>query len=95
MAIGKIPTKAEIDQAAPQLLLAIDNVLRGGGWVRYAEWLDRTADGVLTAAPYNYTQAEVNTLKAAFNLTEAVRDLWNAPNGARFNAEQLWGPGIG
>lgn len=69
----------------------IEYALNSGDWLRLAEFFDDTPDATLLAAPWNWTQEQINVVKGAFNLTEGVQALWNEPNGARFLAKQIWG----
>ena len=89
--VGTPVTPEQLNALMGPSLKAVDEVLNSGEWLRMAEFFDATTDAVLLAAPYNWTQEQINTVKAAFNEMQDVQTLWNEPNGARFFAKQIWG----
>lgn len=89
--VGTPVTPEQLNARMGPALKMIEEVLNRGDWLSLAEFFDATPDADLLAAPYNWTQEQVNTVKAAFNETKGVQTLWNEPNGARFFAKQVWG----
>lgn len=93
MAIN-MPTKEQLEAQIKVAFLEADRVLMNGNWTKLATFFDENADGVFTAAPYNWTQDQVNRVKAALNLMEGVQAEYTEANGARFQMKQDWGTGL-
>lgn len=89
--VGTPVTPVQMNALMGPSLKAIDAVLNSGDWKRCQEFLLATPDAVLLTDPWNWTQTQINVVKAAFTETQEVADLWNAENGARFFAKQIWG----
>lgn len=89
--VGTPVTPEQLNAQMGPALKEVEKVLNSGQWLALAEFFDATTDAVLLAAPYNWTQEQINLVKAAFNETQEVQTLWNEPNGARFFAKQIWG----
>lgn len=89
--VGTPVTPIQLNALMGPSLKAIDTVLNSGDWKRCKEFLDATPDSVLLAAPWSWTQDQVNLVKAAFTETQGTADDWNSENGPRFFAKQIWG----
>lgn len=94
MAVLNMPTKDQLESQVKVALQEFDRIVADGNWTKLEQFFDDTTDAVLLAAPYNWSQAQINVVKAAFNLVDDVRALYLAANGAQFQVKQITGTGL-
>lgn len=73
MAAGYQVTLADVNNNAGRVAIALRKAFEDV--VVYKTWLDATTDGVLTGAPINMLQADVNILRSAFVDLNQLNDI--------------------
>jgi hypothetical protein len=94
MSLGIGNTKSDVDNRSGLAAIALRDA-----FVKikdFQTYLAATPDATLTAAPYGFTQQEVNTLKSAFNDLDLLRTIFEGIatqlvlKDFRTFAKQLW-----
>lgn len=98
MSVGIFPTKEQIDNNGGGLLKNVNDAIARAEAMN--AWLAATPDATLLAAPYGYSQGEINILKSAFSDMAILATVYRgtATQGSlkdfRTFAKLLWGFGI-